>query len=59
MKKKYEADIENELLMYQSKANLDENCSFGKITHHVNPEIRKMIVKGIFGSKDSTFHFGP
>ena len=32
---------------------------FGKITHHLDLGIRKMLVKGMSGKKDSTFHSGP
>ena len=45
--------------IYHSKANLDDKNAFGKITHHFDPEIRKMLVIGMFGSKDSSFHSGP
>ena len=34
------------VLIYQSKADLDEKNLFGKITRHLNPEIWKMMVKG-------------
>ena len=40
-----------ELLIYQSKANLDEKILFDKITHHLNPEIRKMLVRGLYGNR--------
>ena len=43
----------------KSKANLDDKILFGKITHRLDPEIRKMLVKGIFGNADSTLQFGP
>ena len=45
--------------IYQSKANLDENILFGKITRYLDPEVREMLVRGMFGSKDSSFHSGP
>ena len=50
--------FKNKMLIYQSKANLDEKILLGKITHHLHPEIRKMLVRRILGSKDSTFQFG-
>ena len=31
---------------------------FGKITHHLHPEIRKMLARGMFRNKNSTFHSG-
>ena len=40
--------FKTEMLSYQSKANLDEETLFGKITHHLDPEIRKMLVKSMF-----------
>ena len=32
-----------EMFMHQSKANLDEKILFVKITHQLDPEIRKML----------------
>ena len=46
-------------LIYHSKANLDEKILFGSIPHHTSPEIRKMLVNGMFGNNSSTFHSGP
>ena len=34
--------FKTELLIYQSKANLDENVLFDKIIHHLDLEIRKI-----------------
>ena len=48
-----------EFLIYHSKDNLHEKILFGKITHHLNPDIRKMLVKSMFGNEDSKFHSGP
>ena len=31
---------------------------FCKIAHHLGPEVRKMMIRGMFANKDSTFHFG-
>ena len=39
--------------------NLDEIISFGEIAHHLDPEIRKLLINGIFGNQDFPFHFGP
>ena len=41
-----------EMLIYQSKANIYENILFREITHHLDQEIRKMLVKGMFGNED-------
>ena len=38
--------FKTEMLIYQSKANLDEEISFCKITHLSDPEIREMTVGG-------------
>ena len=46
------------MLTYQSKPNSDEKILFGKITHHLEPEISKMLVRGMFGNKNSTSHSG-
>ena len=51
--------FKTEMVINQSKANLDEKILFGKITHHLDPEIRKMQVRGMFGNENSTFHSGP
>ena len=51
--------FKTEMLIYQSKDNLDEKILFGKITHHLVSGIRKVLVRGIFGKEDSTFHSGP
>ena len=33
-----------EILIYQPKVNLDENVLFCDVNHHLDPEIRKMLV---------------
>ena len=47
------------MLIYYSKANLDEKISQGKITHHLEPEIWKMLVNGKIGNEGPTFQSGP
>ena len=47
------------MFIYQSKVNLDEKILFGSIPHLTDPEIRKMLVKAMFGNKEFTFHSGP
>ena len=47
------------MFIYQSKVNLDEKILFGSIPHLTDPEIRIMLVKDMFGNKNSTFHSGP
>ena len=39
------------MFIYQSKVNLDDKIFFGNIHHLTDPEIRKMLVKGIIGNK--------
>ena len=39
------------MLIFQSKANLDEKFLFGKIAHHLNPEIRQMPMKEFYGNR--------
>ena len=53
------AIFKTNMLTYQSKANLDEKILLCKITHHLDPEIRKMLEGACFGIKNSTFHSGP
>ena len=50
--------FKTKLLIYQSKVNIYEEILFGKITHHLDSEIRKMLVKGAFRNEDSTFNSG-
>ena len=38
-----------EVLIYESKANLDQKILFGKITHLQDPTVRKMPVRGLYG----------
>ena len=42
--------FKTEILIIQSKANLDEKILFGKITRHFDEEIRKILTKK-FGPK--------
>ena len=51
--------FKTKMFIYQSKANLDEKTLFGKNIHHLDPELRKMLVRCILGNEDSTFHSGP
>ena len=55
--------FKTEMLIYQSKANLDEKTLFGKlthpVTHHLNSGILEILVKGMFGNEDSTCHSVP
>ena len=46
------------MLIFQSMAKLVKKILFGKITHHLDPEIREMMERGMFGSGNSTFQFG-
>ena len=43
-----------EMLIYQSKANLDENILFGEIIHLEDPKNRKVSVRSLYGSRE--FH---
>ena len=61
--KKHAADIQkrnvNLSVKARSKVNLDVKILLCIITHLVDPEIRKMLGKGLYGNQDSTFHSGP
>ena len=46
--------FKTEMLIYQSKANLGVKILFDKITHHLEPEIRKLLLTGIFLKRE--FH---
>ena len=56
--KSMRAIFKTKMLIFLSKANLDEKILFGKVIHHLKLDIRKMLVKGMFGNYDSTFHSG-
>ena len=51
--------FKTEMLIHQSKANIDETILFGKITCHLYLEIWKILAMGMFRNKDSIFHSGP
>ena len=51
--------FKTEMLIYQSKANLDEKILFFKIAHQLDSEIKKTLVSCMFGNKNSTFHSDP
>ena len=51
--------FKSEILICQSKANLDEKILFCKVTRVLDPEVRKMPVNGKFGNEASTFHSDP
>ena len=51
--------FKTEMLIYQPKVNLDEKILSGNISHFIDPESRRMLVKCMFRNKDSTFHSGP
>ena len=58
--KSMEPIVKTEMFIYQSKANLDMKILFSIITHHIDPEIRQMLINGKYGNdEDSTFHAGP
>ena len=43
----------------ESGGNLDVTIVFVKSAYLLEPKIRKMVVKGLPESKNSTFHCGP
>ena len=45
------AIFKTKILIFHSKAKLDEKILVGKITHHLDREVRKILVKGIFHSE--------
>ena len=44
--------FKTKILIYQSKANLDENMLFGNICHIWDPRIRKMPVSGFYRNQE-------
>ena len=48
--------FKTEMPIYQSKNNFDEEVLFGKIAHHLDSEVRKMLLSGMSGNKASIFH---
>ena len=51
--------FKTEMLIYQSKANLDEKTLLAIITNQLDPEIGKMPIRYMFGNKDSRFESSP
>ena len=47
-----------EMLICQSKDNLEEKMLFIKVSH-LDPESRNTLVKGMFGNENSTFNADP
>ena len=43
--------FKTELVIYQSKDDLDEKILFDKITDHLDLEIRKIPVRGLYGNR--------
>ena len=48
-----------EIIICQSKSNLDLKIFFGKIALLSDREIRKMVIRGFYGNENSTFQSGP
>ena len=44
--------LKNKILIYQSKANLDMKILFGKITHLIDPKIRKTLERSLYGNQN-------
>ena len=51
--------FKTKMFIYPSNSSLDENILFGKITHHLGTEIRKLVERGMFGHENPNFHSGP
>ena len=52
--------FKTKMLINHPKDNLDVKIFIVKIIHLVDPEIRKMLVRGLYGNKSPTFpHSGP
>ena len=49
--------FKSEMSIYQSKANLCVKILFGKLTHHLDPKIRQILIRGMFGNEDPTVKF--
>ena len=50
--------LKTKMVIFQAKANSDEKILCDKIAHHLDPEVRKMLERGVFGNENSTFHSG-
>ena len=51
--------FKTEMLINQSKANLDAEVLFCKSTHLSNPLIRNKLVWNLYRAESSLFHSGP
>ena len=53
--------VKTKILIFQLNANLDGKSLFGKITHHLDPDMRKMLEGGMSGNgipySDLVHHF--
>ena len=47
----YVTDIQTEMLIYQSRVNLDGKILFGNIPHLIDPEIRNCWYRAYLGTK--------
>ena len=51
--------FKNDVFMHQSKADFDEKILFRKITHRLEQEMRKTLIRCKLGNEDSAFHSSP
>ena len=51
--------FKTDILLCQSKLNLDEKILFGKIIYHLDLKLEKCMQEVCMGFENSTFHFGP
>ena len=51
--------LKTKMIIFQSKANLCMKILFCKITHHLDPEVSKMLVRGRLGTRIPHSHSGP
>ena len=48
--------VTTEVLIYQSNANFDVKILFGKIALYLDPELRKTLVRGLYGDENFMFY---
>ena len=57
--KKHATDTQNCNVNLSVKGRLKSEIALGKISHLIDPEIRKMLVRGLYGNENSMIHSDP
>ena len=47
------------MLIYHSNVNLDVKILFDRVIHYLGPEVRHILIRGLYGNEDFKFGSGP